>query len=218
MPGSQLPLSNPNQTAMSPPAPRPRHHESRARRHRALRRHLPRSAHHEARITVDFPAAGDTLEVWMSRSSPGRYALHEFAKNVYDVQRHRPGWALRSDRAKRSLSLAGGGGAPAGALHLHPVRRPGRRHLRPDRPHSRAPQHACHLRLGTGAGDAAGGGPLHPTDRRRLAGRDPARPRRRLARVGGARSGLLHGQPHRAERLRLAYVDGVRRQAAEPTP
>ena len=22
----------------------------------------------------------------MSRSSPGRYALHEFAKNVYDVQ------------------------------------------------------------------------------------------------------------------------------------
>ncbi len=48
---------------------------------------FPEPAHHEARIVVDFPAAGrDTLEVWMSRSSPGRYALHEFAKNVYDVQ------------------------------------------------------------------------------------------------------------------------------------
>ena len=46
---------------------------------------FPNAIHHEARITVDFPAAGDTLEVWMSRSSPGRYALHEFAKNVYDV-------------------------------------------------------------------------------------------------------------------------------------
>ncbi len=27
-----------------------------------------------------------TLEVMMSRTSPGRYALHEFARNVYDVQ------------------------------------------------------------------------------------------------------------------------------------
>ncbi|HWB43383.1 MAG TPA: PDZ domain-containing protein [Gemmatimonadales bacterium] len=48
---------------------------------------FPDAAHHEARIVADFPAAGrDTLEVWMSRSSPGRYALHEFAKNVYDVR------------------------------------------------------------------------------------------------------------------------------------
>ena len=47
---------------------------------------FPNAAHHEARIVADFPAAGrDTLEVWMSRSSPGRYVLHEFAKNVYDV-------------------------------------------------------------------------------------------------------------------------------------
>jgi predicted metalloprotease with PDZ domain len=47
---------------------------------------FPNAAHHEARIVADFPAGGrDTLEVWMSRSSPGRYALHEFAKNVYDV-------------------------------------------------------------------------------------------------------------------------------------
>ena len=42
--------------------------------------------HHEARVTViwrNVPAG--PLRVQMSRSSPGRYAIHEFAKNVYDV-------------------------------------------------------------------------------------------------------------------------------------
>jgi predicted metalloprotease with PDZ domain len=47
---------------------------------------FPDAAHHEAAVSVTFPVrARDTLEVWMSRSSPGRYALHEFAKNVYGV-------------------------------------------------------------------------------------------------------------------------------------
>jgi len=47
---------------------------------------FPNAVHHEARIVAEFPAARrDTLEVWMSRSSPGRYAQHEFAKNVYAV-------------------------------------------------------------------------------------------------------------------------------------
>ncbi|SNR56890.1 Predicted metalloprotease, contains C-terminal PDZ domain [Maribacter sedimenticola] len=40
--------------------------------------------HHEAVVTVNFPDIDqDTLSVRMSRTSPGRYALHEFAKNVY---------------------------------------------------------------------------------------------------------------------------------------
>ncbi len=44
------------------------------------------AAHHEARITVTWTDIGDApLQVRMSRSSPGRYALHEFAKNVYQV-------------------------------------------------------------------------------------------------------------------------------------
>lgn len=48
---------------------------------------FPDAAHHEAAITVTFPATGhDTLDVRMSRSSPGRYAVHEFAKNVYGVR------------------------------------------------------------------------------------------------------------------------------------
>ncbi|MCP5348722.1 MAG: M61 family peptidase [Gammaproteobacteria bacterium] len=43
--------------------------------------------HHEAKITVVFDEVSDpTLQLRMSRSSPGRYALHEFAKNVYNVQ------------------------------------------------------------------------------------------------------------------------------------
>jgi predicted metalloprotease with PDZ domain len=47
---------------------------------------FPSPAHHWAQVEVTF---GDLppgpLQARMSRSSPGRYALHEFAKNVYDV-------------------------------------------------------------------------------------------------------------------------------------
>lgn len=44
------------------------------------------AVHHEAQITVSFQNIGEEpLELRMSRSSPGRYALHEFAKNVYSV-------------------------------------------------------------------------------------------------------------------------------------
>lgn len=48
---------------------------------------FPNASRHEAEITVRFdnlPAA--PLQLRMSRSSPGRYALHEFAKNVYNVR------------------------------------------------------------------------------------------------------------------------------------
>ena len=42
------------------------------------------AVHHEASVQVTFPKVeSDTLTVRMSRTSPGRYALHEFAKNVY---------------------------------------------------------------------------------------------------------------------------------------
>lgn len=43
--------------------------------------------HHEAEITVRFTGLPPKpLETRMGRSSPGRYALHEFAKNVYNVR------------------------------------------------------------------------------------------------------------------------------------
>jgi len=42
---------------------------------------------HELRITVDFPAVGPGIfRVKMPQSSPGRYAQHNFAKNVYDLR------------------------------------------------------------------------------------------------------------------------------------
>lgn len=48
---------------------------------------FPNAAHHEAEIVVTFPGIPRApLEVWMSRSSPGRYAVHEFAKNLYNIR------------------------------------------------------------------------------------------------------------------------------------
>ena len=48
---------------------------------------FPNAVHHEAQVTVVFSdLKPGPLQVRMARSSPGRYALHEFAKNVYAVQ------------------------------------------------------------------------------------------------------------------------------------
>ncbi len=47
---------------------------------------FPNAVHHEAEVEVTFRGFPDNtpLQVRMSRSSPGRYAIHEFAKNVYN--------------------------------------------------------------------------------------------------------------------------------------
>ncbi len=48
---------------------------------------FPNAVHHEGEVRATFSGVrSPTLEVMMSRSSPGRYALHEFAKNVYNVK------------------------------------------------------------------------------------------------------------------------------------
>ncbi|MEQ9402558.1 MAG: PDZ domain-containing protein [Cyclobacteriaceae bacterium] len=45
------------------------------------------AVHHEARVEATFDnLENKVLSLRMSRTSPGRYALHEFAKNVYDVK------------------------------------------------------------------------------------------------------------------------------------
>jgi predicted metalloprotease with PDZ domain len=47
---------------------------------------FPAPEHHYAQIEVTFPdLPSGTLEARMSRSSPGRYALHEYAKNVFEL-------------------------------------------------------------------------------------------------------------------------------------
>ncbi|KQM96816.1 M61 family metallopeptidase [Sphingomonas sp. Leaf25] len=48
---------------------------------------FPDAAHHRARITATWTnVPAGPLRVQMARSSPGRYAIHEFAKNVSDVR------------------------------------------------------------------------------------------------------------------------------------
>lgn len=45
------------------------------------------AAHHEAEVTVVFTGLlAEPAEIRMSRTSPGRYAIHEFAKNIYNVK------------------------------------------------------------------------------------------------------------------------------------
>ena len=48
---------------------------------------FPNAEQHEARVVATFRgvAPGQVLHARMSRSSPGRYAIHSFAKNVQDV-------------------------------------------------------------------------------------------------------------------------------------
>ncbi len=53
----------------------------------AYRVSFPAPEHRWMQVEVTFAdVPAGPLEVRMSRSSPGRYALHEFAKNVFDVQ------------------------------------------------------------------------------------------------------------------------------------
>ena len=56
--------------------------------------------HHEAQIAITFPELKKkTVVVRMSRSSPGRYAIHEFAKNVFNFKAtNSKGQALEATR------------------------------------------------------------------------------------------------------------------------
>ncbi len=48
---------------------------------------FPNAIHHEAQISMTIPnVPAGPLKVRMSRSSPGRYATHEFGKNIYNVK------------------------------------------------------------------------------------------------------------------------------------
>lgn len=48
---------------------------------------FPNAIHHEAEISLQIPnVPAGPLTVRMSRSSPGRYATHEFGKNVYKLK------------------------------------------------------------------------------------------------------------------------------------
>ena len=64
-------------TATAQPAPKPIYYVI----------SFPNAAHHEAEITMTLPQAPiGVLHFRMSRSSAGRYATHEFGKNIYNVK------------------------------------------------------------------------------------------------------------------------------------
>lgn len=83
---------------------------------------FPNAAHHEARITVTYrQLRPGPVRFQMARSSPGRYALHEFAKNVYSVSAtDGAGRALPVTRADPyGWSVAGHGGTVAVTYTLY---------------------------------------------------------------------------------------------------
>src|SRR5216683_4041788 len=82
-------FGTPERVALRAFAPRTPGFQTRARRAAApiaYRFTFPEPQHRWMQVDASFPElGGDTLELRMSRSSPGRYSLHDFAKNVYDV-------------------------------------------------------------------------------------------------------------------------------------
>ena len=52
---------------------------------------FPNAAHHEAEVRATFSGVRQpVLEIVMSRAAPGRYALHDFSKNVYNLRATEP--------------------------------------------------------------------------------------------------------------------------------
>src|SRR5262249_103972 len=75
---------------------------------------FPEPEHRWMQVEAVFPDLGPApLELRMSRSSPGRYSLHVFAKNVYDVHAFAPdGRELETPRPSGSgWIVSGHGGA-----------------------------------------------------------------------------------------------------------
>jgi predicted metalloprotease with PDZ domain len=76
---------------------------------------FPAPEHHWMQVEAQFSDLGAApLELRISRSSPGRYAIHEFAKNVYDVRAYgRDGRELTAERPDASGWLVRGHGGDA---------------------------------------------------------------------------------------------------------
>src|SRR5579862_4489985 len=76
---------------------------------------FPEPQHRWMQVEVSFADLDQApLELRMSRSSPGRYALHEFAKNVYDLHAYaRDGRELPTTRPDAYGWTVGGHGGSA---------------------------------------------------------------------------------------------------------
>ena len=158
---------------------------------------FPNAVHHEAEITVTFAGLDAApLEVRMSRASPGRYAIHEFAKNVYAVRasdgRGRP---LRVERPDPYGDVPEHDGTVL-SYTLFADRADG---TYSGRPHARAPEHPGDLWARLEDRWSVSACP-------RGAGVEARRSSRRTTRGPSRRRTWRTSQPDRAERLRAPGV------------
>src|SRR5271154_1514509 len=59
---------------------------------------IPEPEHHWLQVEATYPAVGSKpLNLQMSKSSPGRYSIHDFAKNVF--------WLSATDGKGRTLAV-----------------------------------------------------------------------------------------------------------------
>ena len=164
------------------------------------------------------PQCRGPIELVMSRSSPGRYALHEFAKNVFDVQ--------ATDGSGRALPLEHPGRI-AGDVAVHDgtvqralprLRRSRGRHLPRGRYQPCARQRACRAHVGARPRRRGRRRRHRASSRLRLARGDPAVPHRGPVDVHRAESRVPGRQPDRGQPSRPARLPctGGRGPRAEP--
>lgn len=155
---------------------------------------FPNVEHHEAEITITYRDLNPgPLELRMSRSSPGRYALHEFAKNVYAVRATtEDGAPLALDRPNpHQWNVLGHRGFVRVTYTLFGDRADG--HVLRNRPDTRASQYAGHVHVGSRARGAPDSNPISASRRESLAGGHATLAHGRSFSVRGARLGLFHG-------------------------
>ncbi len=109
----------------------------------AYRLTFPNPEHHWMQVEATFSELDAApLELRMSRSSPGRYSLHDFAKNVYDVE------ATGSDGRRLTVTrpdparMDGPRASVDRRREIQGVWRSCRRHISRHRSHARPHEHA----------------------------------------------------------------------------
>ena len=168
---------------------------------------FPEAQHHRMQVEVTFPdVPPGTLEVLMSRTSPGRYAIHDFARNVYDVQ-------IDDGRARRSPSnvpnpsqwnVAGHRGAVRVRYKVFGDHLDGT-HLAIDATHAHVNMPAV---ADVGARPRATPRARHVRRARGVEDRDAAASDHGSANVHRRQPAVPDGQPDRAERVHVADVHG----------
>ena len=180
----------------------------------AYRLSFPEAAHHLMHVEATFAdVPAGPLQLRMSRSSPGRYALHEFAKNVFDVR--------ITDYRRQGADGVTAKPARVGGLRsfrhrardLSRVRRPARRDVSRDRLFTRAYQHACGDHVGARSGSPADHGSLRASGRDVMARRDTADSGKRSALLHGAQPAVPDGQPVGVRCVHPAVVHRARRSS-----